>query len=271
MLIALAMISLVACNKKNEPEKIKNKPNCIFDSNIEDYINCLNPTLNIYIDNVFVGVWPNGQLDSAYVGAIPNNKNIADAKVYVTLPPGEHTYHTIFYSGEILSCEFQTTEKKFVVEETGMSTVLIDFASNVKVTSDTVLDIFGQYKLKVPKEYVYSLSYGDCSYSFKTYSDNGNTIEWDNDIYATDTLYELRNEYVRKYKLPQTDSVIRSQTFPYMEIIGEKGVLYYVTDKISSGYFFIKQEDFFILLFSVVLNVDNISELKNILLTVEKL
>lgn len=270
VLFVLVVASMVACKKNDEPEIIKAESNCIFDSNVGDYINCLNPTLNIFVDGVFVGVWPNNRLDSAYVGATPDYGNITDTKVYVNLKSGEHSYHTIFYSGEVLSCEFQTTEKKFIVEETGMTSVLIDFSSNVKTTSDTVLDILGLYTMKVPKGYTYYTSYGDESYSFQAYSDNGNTIVWDSEFYATDTLYAPEKEYVKLFKLPQSDSVVRTQTFPNMEIIGEKGLLYYTTDKISSGYFFMKQKDCYILLFSVNFDIAYISELKSILLTVEK-
>lgn len=292
VLFVLVMASIPACKKNDEPEAIKDKQeeldapeviedeqevnkaesNCVFDSNVEDFIDSQNPTLNIYVDSVFVGVWPNNQLDSAYVGATPVYENITDTKVYINLKPGGHSYHTIFYSGKVLSCEFQTEEKKFVVEESGMTSVLIDFAYNVKMTTDTaVLDILGRYTIKVPKGYTYSTNYGDESIRFKAYSDNGNTIVCDCDLYATaDTLYAPEKEYVKLFKLPQSDSVVRTQTFPNMEIIGEKGLLYYTTDKISSGYFFLKQKDCYMLIFSVNFDIANISELINILLTVEK-
>ena len=278
VLIVLVMASLAACKKNDEPEVTeeeqevtKVESNCIFDSNVGIYGDYKNPTLNIYVDGVFVGVWPSNQLDSAYDGAVPDYGNITDPKVYVNLKPGKHSYHTIFYSGKVLSCEFQTVEKKFVVGETGTTSVLVDFAYNVKTTSDTVLDILGEYTIKVPEGYAYSTNYGDESISFKAYSDNGNTIVCESDAYVTnDTLYAPEKEYVKKFKLPQSDSVVRTQTFPNMEIIGEKGLLYYTTDKKSSGYFFMKQKDCYILLFSVNFDIANISELKSILLTVEK-
>ena len=297
VLFVLVMASMAACKKNDEPEAVKNeqevvdepevteneqeetgKPevtkvesNCIFDSNIDDFIDSRNPTLNIYVDGVFIGVWPGNKLDSAYDGATPVYGNITDTKVYVNLKPGKHSYHTIFYSGKVLSCEFQTVEKKFVVEETGITSVLVDFAYNVKTTSDTVLDILGEYTIKVPEGYAYSTNYGDESISFKAYSDNGNTIVCTSDLYVTDdTLYAPENEYVKEFKLPGSDSVVRTQTFPNIEIIGGKGLLYYTSDKYSSGYFFMKQNDCYVQLFSVNFDIANISELKSILLTVEK-
>ena len=285
VLFVLVMASIMAACKKNdapeaieeeqeiidEPEVNKIESNCIFDSNVGIYGDYKNPTLNIYVDGVFIGVWPGNQLDSAYVGATPDYGNITDTKVYVNLKPGKHSYHTFFYSGKVLSCEFQSVEKKFVVEETGITSVLVDFAYNVKTTSDTVLDILGEYTIKVPEGYAYSTNYGDESISFKAYSDNGNTIVCTSDLYVTDdTLYEPENEYVKEFKLPGSDSVVRTQTFPNIEIIGEKGLLYYTSAKYSSGYFFLKQNDCYILLFSVNFDIANISELKSILLTVEK-
>ncbi|MBR5167026.1 MAG: hypothetical protein IKW86_03030 [Salinivirgaceae bacterium] len=285
VLFVLVMASIMAACKKNdapeaieeeqeiidEPEVNKIESNCIFDSNVGIYGDYKNPTLNIYVDGVFIGVWPGNQLDSAYVGATPDYGNITDTKVYVNLKPGKHSYHTFFYSGKVLSCEFQSVEKKFVVGETGMTSVLVDFAYNVKTTSDTVLDILGRYTIKVPEGYAYSTNYGDESISFKAYSDNGNTIVCTSDLYVTDdTLYAPENEYVKEFKLPGSDSVVRTQTFPNIEIIGEKGLLYYTSAKYSSGYFFLKQNDCYILLFSVNFDIANISELKSILLTVEK-
>ena len=271
VLLVLIMASMAACKKSDVQEAIEEESNCIFDSNVGVYGDYKNPTLNIYVDGVFVGVWPGNQLDSAYVGATPVYGNITDTKVYVNLKPGEHSYHTIFYSGKVLSCEFYTVEKKFFVEETGVTSVLVDFAYNVKTTSDTVLDILGEYTIKVPEGYAYSTNYGDESIWFKAYSDNGNTIVCERDLYVTDdTLYAPEKEYVKLFKLPQSDSVVRTLTFPNMEIIGEKGLLYYTTGKISSGYFFLKQKDCYILLFSVNFDIANISELINILLTVEK-
>ena|GEM_PF-2543032 len=261
--LVLAML-FASCEKDDKKDSIETTKT-VFYTNAQIVTNCGDFNVDVYIDEEYKGT-----LQTAYsageTSILCNAKAEDGSLLIVNLKQGKHTYKAI------PDCvEKEVYYGEFNIENTGCQSVFIDIFNSEIIKTDTIADIFGLYTIKVPKGYTYSASYGDCSYSFKTYSDNGNIIiEWDSEIYATDTLYELKNVYVKNYKLPQSDSVIRSQTFPNMEIIEKKGLLYYTTDKISSGYFFIKKEDHYILLFSIVIDINNISELKNILLTVEK-
>lgn len=92
-----------------------------------------------------------------------------------------------------------------------------------------------------------------------------------------DTLYEAKAEYVKNFKLPQTDSIIRSQTYHIRKIIeqngNEIGILYYTTSsdllQNAEGHFFIKNNNIYIELFNVSFILSKLQEVNQLLSTIK--
>ncbi len=123
------LVAFVGCKKTDEPvspEEPEEQYNCVFDSNVGELRNFRNPTYNIYVDSLFVGVWPNNRIDSAYFGAITDYEDITDTKVYVTLKPGKHSFKARLFCGTELFSDGDIVKGDFIVPDTGYVFVLID-------------------------------------------------------------------------------------------------------------------------------------------------
>ena len=132
LIALLLVVAFAGCKKDDnepvEPEEPKVQYNCIFDSNISDYTNVKNPTFNIFVDSVHVGVWPGNRIDSVRLGMEVNYEGLTDTKVYLNLTPGEHSYKAYLYSGETALYPNLTLVKgTFSVPDTGSVSVLLDY------------------------------------------------------------------------------------------------------------------------------------------------
>ena len=140
LFIALILATFASCKKDDEsaqPEEPQKQYNCVFDSNAKDISRTPNPAYNIYVDSVFVGMWPGCVLDSAYYDAVINDyENIEDTKVYLTLMPGKHSFRACKYSGYKLSYDFTIVKGDFIIPDTGLVSVFID--SNKWEMDDTI-------------------------------------------------------------------------------------------------------------------------------------
>ena len=161
-----------------ELEEPKEQYNCIFDSNVAEITNILNPTFHIFVDNAPVGVWPGNRIDSFYVGMEANYEGLTDTKVYLNLEPGEHSYEAYFYYGISLRPGYSLVQGKFTIPDTGSVSVLIDY-NNVESDETTpfecggvinpTIDIFriGFGTITHPEGFTCVQNQGDCDTDFQ--------------------------------------------------------------------------------------------------------
>ena len=273
-----------------EPEEPKEQYNCIFDSNVAEISNILNPTFHIFVDNAPVGVWPGNRIDSFYVGMEANYEGLTDTKVYLNMEPGEHSYEAYFYYGISLRPGYSLVQGKFTIPDTGSVSVLIDY-NNVESDETTpfecggvinpTIDIFriGFGTITHPEGFTCVQNQGDCDTDFQLYSDEQKIyIECNTAYYAVDTIYNVDSVYKEPFLVPETsasyaktDSI--AKTYDNLERIynedSEVGLLYYSTnaDSIAEGRYFIKKDNFYVLFFRVSFDINKLQKISEILST----
>lgn len=132
-LFVFLLVSMLACNKNTEPvtesdgktvKPILEDFNCVFDWNDSLVPNCGPFTANVFVDGIFIGVWPGNWIDSVYDGLNFDDREYSKpstSKVYAKLTPGEHTYSDRLYCGfdTFFSGSNSDYTGKFVVPDTG--------------------------------------------------------------------------------------------------------------------------------------------------------
>ena len=273
-----------------ELEEPKEQYNCIFDSNVAEITNILNPTFHIFVDNAPVGVWPGNRIDSFYVGMEANYEGLTDTKVYLNLEPGEHSYEAYFYYGISLRPGYSLVQGKFTIPDTGSVSVLIDY-NNVESDETTpfecggvinpTIDIFriGFGTITHPEGFTCVQNQGDCDTDFQLYSDEQKIyIECNTAYYAVDTIYNVDSVYKEPFLVPEssasyakTDSI--AKIYDNLERIyneeSEVGLLYYSTnaDSMAEGRYFIKKDKFYALFFRVSFDINKLQTISEILST----
>lgn len=293
-LIALLLVAAFASCKKDDnepvaPEEPKEQYNCIFDSNISDLTNATNPTFNIFVDSVQVGVWPGNRIDSFYIGVSANYEGLTDTKVYLNLTPGEHSYKAIFYSGKTaLYPDYTMVKGSFTVPDTGSVSVLLDYYKIeaeegiepfvcIIPWQDYTVDIFDKGTILVTEGFSVSKFYGDCDVTFFLCSENVD-IEYNSAYYAVDTIYNVDSVYKEPFLVPNTSaSYIKTDSiakiYDHLERIykdeSEVGLLYYSTnaDSMAEGRYFIKKDNFYVLFFRVSFDINKLQTISEILST----
>ena len=293
-LISLLLVVAFASCKKDDnepvtPEEPKEQYSCIFDSNVADLTSAKNPTFNIYVDGVNVGVWPGNLIDNFHVGMEANYEGLTDTKVYLNLEPGEHSYEAYFYYGMSLEPGYSMVKGDFVVPDTGSVSVLIDY-NNVEsdetppfvcLVVPAPIDIFriGFGTITDPEGFTCVKKQGDCDTDFQLYSDEQKIyIESNTAYYAVDTVYNVDSVYKEPFLVPETsasyvktDSV--AKIYDNLERIyneeSEVGLLYYSTnvDSMAEGRYFIKKDKFYVLFFRVSFDINKLQTISEILST----
>ena len=293
-LIVLLLIAAFAGCKKDDnepvvPEEPKEQYNCIFDSNISDLTNATNPTFNIFVDSVQVGVWPGNRIDSFYIGVVANYEGLTDTKVYLNLSPGEHSYKAILYSGKTaLYPDYTMVKGSFTVPDTGSVSVLLDYYKIedeegiepfvcIIPWQDYTVDIFDKGTILVTEGFSVSKFYGDCDVTFFLCSENVD-IEYNSAYYAVDTIYNVDSVYKEPFLVPNTSaSYIKTDSiakiYDHLERIykdeSEVGLLYYSTnaDSMAEGRYFIKKDNFYVLFFRASFDINKLQTISELLST----
>ena len=217
-ILALVLAVLFAsCEKetKNDCDTTK----VFFYTNAQIVTNCGDFNVDVYIDEEYKGT-----LQTAYSAdetSILCNEKVEDGSLLtVNLKQGKHTYKAI------PDCvENRVFYGEFKIEFSECQSVFIDLLNSEHVKTDTKANIFELFTIKIPNGYSYSATCGDDSQIFSMYSNEGDVhffAEY-SPMIQKDTLYEAKAEYVRNFRLPQTDSIIRCQTYPIREIIEQNG------------------------------------------------